>query len=111
MAASLLDEGAGPYDSTAFHDRLERHAIELSFRAGRDYFRGTLRMLKENRDEAFDYLRLSLTEPRFDAADVERIRAQIVSRLRRETTNPNAIPMAVRSTAPSSRSAASPPTI
>jgi zinc protease len=91
MAASLLDEGAGPYDSTAFHDRLERHAIELSFRAGRDYFRGTLRMLKENRDEAFDYLRLSLTEPRFDAADVERIRAQIVSRLRRETTNPNDI--------------------
>jgi zinc protease len=82
MAASLLDEGAGPYDSTA---------IELSFRAGRDYFRGTLRMLKEHRDEAFEYLRLSLTEPRFDAADVERIRAQIVSRLQRETTNPNDI--------------------
>ena len=89
MAASLLDEGAGPYDSTTFHNRLERKAIELSFRAGRDYFRGTLRTLKENRDEAFDYLRLTLTEPRFDAADVERIRAQIMSRLQRETTNPN----------------------
>jgi len=88
MVASLLDEGAGPLDSTAFHDRLERKAIELSFRAGRDFFRGTLRTLKENRDEAFDYLRLSLNEPRFDAADVDRIRAQIVSRLQRETTNP-----------------------
>src|SRR5262249_58442650 len=81
MVASLLDEGAGPLDSTAFHDRLERKAIELSFRAGRDFFRGTLRTLKENRDEAFDYLRLALNEPRFDAADVDRIRAQIMSRL------------------------------
>jgi zinc protease len=89
MAASLLDEGAGPFDATTFHNLLERKAIELSFRAGRDFFRGTLRTLKENRDEAFDYLRLALTEPRFDAADVERIRAQIVSRLQRETTNPN----------------------
>ncbi len=74
---------------TAFHDRLERKAIELSFRAGRDYLRGTLRTLKDNRDEAFDYLRLALTEPRFDAAAVERMRAQIMSRLRRESTSPN----------------------
>jgi zinc protease len=88
MVASLIDEGAGPLDSTAFHDRLERKAIELSFRAGRDFFRGTLRTLTENRDEAFDYLRLALNEPRFDAADVDRIRAQIVSRLQRDTTNP-----------------------
>src|SRR5438270_13833551 len=34
MAASLLDEGAGPYDALAFHERLERRAIEISFRAG-----------------------------------------------------------------------------
>src|SRR4029453_8695062 len=89
MATSLLDEGAGPFDAAAFQGRLESKAIELSFRPGGDYFRGTLRTLKENRDEAFDYLRLALTEPRFDAADVERIRSQIVSRLQRETTNPN----------------------
>ena len=78
MATSLLDEGAGPFDAAAFHDRLERKAIELSFRSGRDYLRGTLRTLKDNRDEAFDYLRLALTEPRFDAAAVERMRAQII---------------------------------
>jgi zinc protease len=89
MATSLFDEGAGSFDATAFHDRLERKAIELGFRVGRDYFRGTLRMLKENRDEAFDYLRLALTEPRFDAEAVERMRAQTVSRLQRETQSPN----------------------
>jgi zinc protease len=89
MAASLLDEGAGPYDAMAFHDRLERRAIEISFRAGRDYLRGTLRTLKENSDEAFDYLRLALTEPRFDGEAVERIRAQIMSQLRRDSVSPN----------------------
>jgi zinc protease len=89
LATDLLDEGAGPYDAAAFHDRLERKAIELSFRAGRDYLRGTLRTLKDHRDEAFDYLRLALTEPRFDPPAVERIRAQTVSRLQRETLSPN----------------------
>jgi zinc protease len=89
MAASLLDEGAGTLDAMAFHDRLERKAIELGFRSGRDYFRGTLRTLKDNRDEAFDLLRMALTEPRFDPDAVERIRAQIVSRLQRETVSPN----------------------
>jgi len=91
LVASTLDEGAGALDSAAFHDRLERKAIELSFRAGRDYLHGTLRTLTENRDEAFDYLRLSITDPRFDVADVERIRAQIMSQLRRESTSPNDI--------------------
>jgi zinc protease len=91
LVASLLDEGAGPYDAMAFHGRLERRAIEISFRAGRDQLRGTLRSLKENREEAFDYLRLALTEPRFDAEAVERMRAQILSRLQRETVSPNDI--------------------
>jgi zinc protease len=91
MVASLLDEGAGPFGAMEFHDRLERRAIELSFLAGRDRLRGTLRALKENRDEAFDYLRLALAEPRFDAEAVERMRAQIMSRLRRETVSPNDI--------------------
>lgn len=88
MATDLLDEGAGPFDAAAFHDRLERKAIELSFRASHDYLRGTLRTLKEHRDEAFDYLRLALSEPRFEPAAVERIRAQIMARLQRETMNP-----------------------
>jgi zinc protease len=88
MATSLLDEGAGPFDAAAFQDRLESKAIELDFRAGRDYLRGTLRTLKANRDEAFDYLRLALTEPRFDPPVVERIRAQLMSRLQRESTSP-----------------------
>ncbi len=91
MVASLIDEGSGELDSKTFHERLDRRAIELSFSSARDTFRGSLRMLKDNRDEAFDLLRMALTSPHFDSTDVERIRAQIISGLRRDTTNPNAL--------------------
>jgi zinc protease len=91
MMGSLLDEGAGEVDAKAFQDRLERGAIEMSFTAGRDTFRGSLRTLKENQDEAFELLRLAMNEPRFAPEAVERIRAQIISRLRRQSTSPNEI--------------------
>src|SRR6476660_183438 len=91
MDAGLLDEGAGELDSKTFHERLDRRAIELSFNSTRDYFRGSLRMLKDNRDEAFGLLRLALTAPRFDADDVERIRSQVMSGLRRQTTDPGSL--------------------
>jgi zinc protease len=91
LVASLIDEGSGDLDSQTFHERLDRRAIELSFSATRDYFRGSLRMLRDNRDEAFDLLRMSLTSPHFDSADVERIRAQVIAGLRRDTTNPTSL--------------------
>jgi zinc protease len=91
MVADLLDEGAGDLDSKTFHERLDRRAIELGFAASRDYFRGSLRMLKDNSDEAFGLLHLALTSPHFADADVERIRSQLMSGLRRETSSPNSL--------------------
>jgi zinc protease len=91
MVADLLDEGSGDLDSKTYHERLERRAIELSFSSTRDNLRGSLRMLKDNKDEAFDLLRMALTSPHFESADVERIRTQVLSGLRRDTTNPSAL--------------------
>jgi zinc protease len=91
LVSSLLDEGAGELDSNSFQERLEEKAIKLGFSAGRDHFRGSLRTLAEHRDDAFDLTRLALTAPRFDAAEVERIRAQTIAKLTRETTSPNDI--------------------
>jgi zinc protease len=91
LAADLWDDGAGDLDAKAFHSKLENKSIGLSFSAGRDHVRGSLRTLTVNRDEAFDYLRLALTAPRFDADAVERARAQLVSRLERQSTSPNDI--------------------
>ncbi len=91
IMTSMIDEGAGELDAKAFQERLENKAIEFNMRAGRDSVRGNLRTLAENKDEAFELLRLALNQPRFDPEPLERIRAQVLSGLRRETTSPNEI--------------------
>ena len=91
MTASLLDEGAGELDANAFQQRKEELAAELRFAASQDYISGSIRVLAERRDASFDLLRLALTAPRFDVDAIDRIRAQILASLRRESTNPNNI--------------------
>jgi len=91
MAAALLDEGAGNLDSQAFQGRLEDLAVRLRFNAGLDTVGGSLRTLSENRDAAFDMLRLALTQPRFDAEPVARIRSQIAASLRQSAEDPNSV--------------------
>lgn len=51
----------------------------MGFDAGRDQLYGSMRMLADQKDEALELLRLAIEEPRFDAAPLDRIRAQIVS--------------------------------
>lgn len=89
LAARSMDEGAGPYDSQAFQSRLRDNAISLGFDAGRDAFTGSLRTLRDTREEAFELTRLALNEPRFDAEPVERMRASVLAGLRREQSDPN----------------------
>jgi zinc protease len=91
MAASLLDEGAGTYDSSAYHRRLDDLAGELSFTAGQDEFGGSLRMLKRNLAATAELLRVALAEPRFDADAVERIRGETVALLARQAHNPRSL--------------------
>ncbi len=89
MCAGLLDEGAGPYDSQAFRRELEDNAIRLSCDADQDRISVHLKTLTATREHAFELLRLALTEPRFDAEPVERIRSQIQAELRRRASDPN----------------------
>ena len=91
MVSSLLDEGAGELDSQAFQRRLDELSIRLGFDIGRDTFKGYLKTLTENRDQAFELLGLALTKPRFDAEPVSRIRSQIMARLRRLSQDPDTV--------------------
>ena len=59
LVSGLIDEGAGELDSQAFQARLQNLSIRLSFDAGLETFRGSLRTLTENRQTAFDLLRLA----------------------------------------------------
>lgn len=91
MVASLLDEGAGDLDSKTFQQTLSDNSITLRFEAGRDSFGGRVQALTEHRDLAFDLLRQAMTKPRFDAEPVERLRAQILAKLRHESEEADAI--------------------
>ena len=72
--ASILDEGAGSLASKAFQERVEDLAMRMSFEDGRDAFYGSFETLTEYRDEAVKLLALAITQPRFDAEAIERMR-------------------------------------
>ncbi|MFP1633041.1 M16 family metallopeptidase [Zhengella sp. ZM62] len=91
LITGLFDEGAGDLDSDAFQERLDDVGAEMSFSQSPDSITGSMRMLAENRDEALDLLRLAITEPRFDAEPVNRIREQIVSGIQSEERDPRTI--------------------
>jgi len=93
MVSGLLDEGAGDMTSQVFQRALEDIAARIRFSATTDRFRGSLRTLAVNRDEAFRLLALAVNEPRFDARPVERIRAQMVAGLRSALQDPDTIAM------------------
>ena len=91
LTADLLDEGAGELDSTAFQGRLEDLASSLSFSAGEDDMRASLRTITANVGAAFDLMRLALTQPRFDDAAVARVRSQLLADVARDERRPRFI--------------------
>lgn len=91
LMTGLFDEGAGPLDSDTFQERLDDVGAEMHFTANADSLEGSMRMLAERKDEAFELLRLAVNEPRYDPGPVERIRAQIISSIKASERDPGAI--------------------
>ena len=91
LMAGLLEEGAADLDAAAFAAAREALAARYGFDAGPDTVSVSARFLTENRDEAVALLRDALVEPRFDEDAVERVRAQVLSGLRSDATDPDAI--------------------
>jgi zinc protease len=91
LVSATIDEGAGEMSSQEFQQALSRKAIKLSFDAGTDAFYGSLKTLSEHRARAFDLLELALTEPRFDAEPVQRIKSQIQASLARRSQDPRSV--------------------
>ncbi|CAN7518194.1 pitrilysin family protein [Mesorhizobium amorphae] len=91
LMTGLFDEGAGDFDSDAFQVKLDDAGAEMGFDAQRDGTYGSMRMLSEQKDAAFDLLTLAVNRPRFDQAPIDRIRAQILSGIVANERDPNAI--------------------
>ncbi|MEM8812655.1 MAG: pitrilysin family protein [Pseudomonadota bacterium] len=89
--SSLLDEGAEDLDSTAFQKALEETQARIGFSVGRDFFYGDMRTLSFLADESFELLRKAVTAPRFDSEPIDRMRRQVISGLKRDETDPDAL--------------------
>ncbi|MFC7705737.1 M16 family metallopeptidase [Plastorhodobacter daqingensis] len=91
LMTALLEEGAGDLDAAGFAVAAEELATNFRFSAGNDAVSVSARFLSDNRDEAVALLRLALTQPRFDAEAIERVRAQVLAGIRQDARSANAI--------------------
>lgn len=91
LMASLLTEGAGPFDDEAFHRRLEETAVELHFSADHDALHGSLRTLAAKTKDAFELLALALQQPRFEPEPFERQRQELLAIVRYHASDPGTI--------------------
>jgi zinc protease len=89
LSASLLDEGAGDLNSTAFQKELGDKSIGLSFGADFDGVSGQLKTLTQFRDRAFEMLAMALEKPRLDPEPLERMRNEMVVSIATNLGNPN----------------------
>lgn len=88
LASNTMDEGAGDIKSHEFQEILKNKAITLHFNVSRDNFGGSLKTLTKNKEQAFNLLKLALTNPRFDKDPVDRMRSSNQSRIRSSLSNP-----------------------
>lgn len=89
LLSNTMDEGAGNLDSQAFQKALNDNSISLRFSAGRDNFGGHVETLSRHKEKAFNLLKLSLNEPRFDEEPLERMRKANISRILSSKSNPS----------------------
>lgn len=91
LMTGLIEEGAGEMDSQAFAEARDGLAAEFSFGAQDDSVSVSTRFLTENRDQAMELLRQALINPRFDQDAVDRVREQVLSGLRSDEKDPDAL--------------------
>lgn len=88
LMTGLFDEGAGDLDSDAFQEAIDDAAAEMRFTANRDAIHGSVRLLADRQDEAFQLVRLAINEPRFETGPLDRIRSQIVASIKSRERDP-----------------------
>ncbi|MEP0963304.1 MAG: pitrilysin family protein [Roseobacter sp.] len=91
LMTGLLEEGAGDLDARAYARAVESLATSIGFGVDDDAVSVSARFLSENRDEAVTLLRSALIEPRFDADAIERVREQVISGIKSNEKDPDAL--------------------
>ena len=88
---SLLDEGAGDLNALAFADRAQSLGANIGASAGLDSSSVYLSALKQNLEPSVTLFADMLRKPRFEQADIERVRGQWIAGIKQEKASPNGI--------------------
>jgi zinc protease len=91
LMAGLLEEGSGDLDARGFARATEVLATSFSFSSSPEELSISARFLTENFDASVALLRDAMQKPRFEEADIERVRAQVISGLAFDAKDPNEI--------------------
>jgi predicted Zn-dependent peptidase len=91
LMLSLMNEGTLTRDSTMLAEEKERLAANIGLGASLDQTSVSLDALRPNLEGSLELLADIVRNPRFDAAEVERLRAQQLAGIASELNNPNAI--------------------
>ena len=91
LVSTLMNEGAGDFDSTTFTQKLEEKAISFGGASDSDAFYLRLTTLSANKADAFELMRLAIASPRFDQEAIDRMKAQIFQAQKDADEDPNSI--------------------
>jgi len=91
LAMEMLDEGTASRDALEISEELDRLGAELSTGSDLDTSSVTLSALRENLDASLELYAEVILEPSFPEAEMERLKAQTVARIRREMVEPGAM--------------------
>ena len=87
----LLDEGAGSLDALAFAARAESLGANIGAGAGLDNSNAYLSALKQNLDPSVALFADMLRKPRFEQAEIDRVKGQWLAGIKQEKVQPDAI--------------------
>jgi predicted Zn-dependent peptidase len=93
FAMGMLDEGAGNYDAIALGNRSEQLGAIIGASASLDAAEVTLSALKENLDPSMALWADVIRRPRFEPAEIDRVRNNWLAGIRQEKTQPGAMAM------------------
>ncbi len=95
FTAGLLDEGAGDLDALGFASRKEELGAQIGAGASLDSNGATLSALKKNLEPSVALLADMLRKPRFDQAEIDRVKGQWIAGIRQEKAQPSGAAMRV----------------
>ena len=95
FTASLLDEGAGDLDALGFAARKEALGAQLGAGASLDGNNAILSALKKHLESSVALFADMLRKPRFDQAQVDRVKGEWIASIRQEKAQPSGVALRV----------------